>query len=148
MTRRPLHVRQVLREFSELAVFRFPARVGNGHDGCSCSYDTCVVDSDCKTGELCDCRSPWHYGDKGPARCLPGNCRTDADCGTDGYCSPSMDFGCGAYLGVTGWFCHTPADSCTNDSDCKNLDGGWGTPFCCYRPEVGRWACSTSMCAG
>lgn len=122
--------------------------VGNGHDGCSCSYDTCTVDADCAAGQLCDCRSDWHYGKNGPARCLPGNCRVDADCGPDGFCSPSLDPNCGSYLGVSGWYCHTKSDSCVNDSDCQAVDGGFPTPFCGYKPEAGRWMCSTSQCVG
>jgi hypothetical protein len=122
--------------------------VGNGHDGCSCSYDTCTSDAGCPSGTLCDCRDQWHYGTNGPNQCLPSNCRVDADCGPGGYCSPTFS-DCGAYSGVTGWFCHTAADTCTNDSDCSGVDGGlFGTPYCAYRPEVGHWACSTSQCAG
>jgi hypothetical protein len=122
--------------------------VGNGHDGCSCSYDTCVTDADCAANQLCDCRSDWHYGANGPNRCLPSDCRTDADCGPGGYCSPSMDPGCGRYFGVTLWRCHTPGDTCVNDSDCAGTDGGWGTPFCGWRPEVGHWACAVTQCVG
>lgn len=122
--------------------------VGNGHDGCTCSYDTCTTDADCKSTELCDCRSPWHYGPNGPNRCLPTNCRTDADCGPGGWCSPSYDPGCGRYFGVTLWRCHTPRDLCLDDSDCMNADGGWGMPYCGWRPETGRWECSVTQCVG
>jgi hypothetical protein len=122
--------------------------VGNGHDGCSCSYDSCATDADCASGQLCDCRDQWHYGSNGPNQCLPSNCRTDADCGPNGYCSPSLDPGCGAFAGVTLWHCHTPQDTCVNDSDCANLDGGFGQAYCGYRPDVGHWACSTTQCAG
>src|SRR5262245_5175911 len=64
--------------------------VGNGHDGCSCSYDTCTTDADCPSGQLCDCRDLWHYGTNGPNQCLPSNCRVDSDCGPGGYCSPTL----------------------------------------------------------
>jgi hypothetical protein len=121
--------------------------VGNGHDGCSCSYDRCSSDADCTAGTLCDCRDQWHYGSNGPNQCLSANCRTDADCGPGGYCSPSLDPTCGAFAGVTLWRCHTPEDSCVNDSDCARPDGG-GIPFCGYRPELGHWACSATLCAG
>lgn len=123
--------------------------VGNPHDGCNCSYDTCTTDADCATGTLCDCRDLWHYGANGPNWCLPSDCRVDADClGGKGYCSPSLDWGCGAYSGVTGWYCHTPEDECTDDGDCASLDGGFGPPFCGYKPEVGHWLCLQSQCAG
>lgn len=122
--------------------------VGNPHDGCSCSYDQCVTDADCGSNQLCSCRQDWHYGAGGPNVCMMSNCRVDADCGAGGYCSPSYDAQCGAYFGVTGWFCHTKKDECVNDSDCAQVDGGWSAPFCGYRPEVGHWACSTTQCVG
>jgi hypothetical protein len=34
--------------------------------------------------------------------------------------------------------CHTPSDTCTNDSDCPG-DGG----YCAYVQAQKRWACST-----
>jgi hypothetical protein len=123
---------------------------GNAHDGCSCSYDECFTDAECPGGQVCDCRGAWHYGASGgPNRCMPANCKTDSDCGPGNYCSPSLDPVCGQYLGVAGWYCHTDKDDCTNDSDC-GADGSfqWSAPFCSYRPEVGRWTCSTSGCAG
>lgn len=122
--------------------------VGNSHDGCSCSYDTCSTDGDCTADQLCACRNDWHYGPDGPNVCLPSNCRVDADCGVGGYCSPSLDPGCGAYFGVTLWRCHTAKDKCVDDADCTNLDGGYGAPFCGYSPELGYWACSTTQCVG
>jgi hypothetical protein len=121
---------------------------GNGHDGWACSYDTCSLDADCARGELCSCRSPWHYGDVGPNHCLPSNCLVDADCGPAGYCSPSLDAQCGSFVGVTGWYCHQPGDACTNDHDCSAVDGGQGQTFCGYQPEVGKWACITAGCVG
>jgi hypothetical protein len=121
---------------------------GNGHDGCNCSYDTCTNDADCAANQLCACRNTWHYGALGPNVCLPSNCRVDSDCGPNGFCSPSLDPTCGSFIGVTGWYCHTASDTCTNDDDCAVLDGGYFKPFCGYRPEVGHWACSTAGCLG
>lgn len=122
--------------------------VGNGHDGCSCSYDTCATDGDCGSDQLCSCRQAWHYGDNGPNQCLVSNCRVDADCGTGGYCSPSFDAQCGSYFGVTGWYCHTEKDKCLDDRDCTGLDGGFGAAFCGYQPALGYWACATTQCVG
>jgi hypothetical protein len=123
---------------------------GNTHDGWACSYDTCSTDADCATGELCSCRSPWHYGAVGPNRCLPGECRIDADCGPGGYCSPSLDATCGTFTGVTGWFCHRPGDACFNDGDCAGIDGGPGgtTTICGHQPTVGKWTCISAGCVG
>lgn len=123
--------------------------VGNPHDGCSCSYDACTNDSQCASDSLCSCRQQWHYGAQGPNYCMKSNCHIDADCGAGAYCSPSFDSQCGAYFGVTGWYCHTTKDECVNDSDCVGkVDGGWSAPFCGYRPELDKWVCSTTQCVG
>ncbi len=54
-----------------------------------CSYDACFDDSDCPDKVPCDCRAS--ATDTGANHCLTGsNCRTDADCGPGGYCSPSL----------------------------------------------------------
>lgn len=132
---------------SECTTGRNPRCSGNAHDGCNCYSDACVVDGDCDAGKLCDCRVAWREGGDPPNRCLPGNCRVDADCGAKGFCSPSFG-GCGAYEGVTGWFCHTADDDCTNDDECQQLDGGFGPPYCGYRPEIGHWTCAVTQCAG
>ena len=123
--------------------------VGSGRNGCNCSYDTCVTDKDCGAGQLCDCRDRWYLGANGPNTCMPGNCIVDADCGPHGFCSPSLDPGCGAFIGVTGWYCHTAQDTCLDDGDCVGrVDGGFGPPFCGYRPELHYWACSATQCVG
>lgn len=116
---------------------------------CSCSYDTCSSDSDCNTGGPCACRLSSRVG-RGANTCLPGNCRTDSDCAS-GYCSPSLDFQCGSYSGVTGYYCRTAQDECVEDADCTGTtDAGLptGPGFCAYSREVGRWTCSHSFCAG
>jgi hypothetical protein len=121
---------------------------GNGHDGCNCTYDTCTSDANCPSGTLCACRNPSR-NDQGANVCLPSNCRVDADCGPGGYCSPSFDPGCGAYSGVTGWFCHTAADTCTNDSDCTGQDFGFTEGnYCGFFPQVGHWQCAATTCVG
>lgn len=80
------------------------------------------------------------------ATCLAGNCRTDSDCANGGYCSPTLGQ-CGNYTGVIGYYCHTPSDECTDDSDCTgNPTSGPG--YCMYSPEVAHWLCSYSHCVG
>ncbi len=118
------------------------------HAGCSCSYDTCASDSDCTTGTLCSCRQAVHYGPNVPNTCLPTDCRSDAECGVGGYCSPSLDPMCGPYIGVTSWHCHTPHDTCINDSDCQKADAGYGSHFCGYSADVGYWTCQFTSCLG
>jgi hypothetical protein len=44
----------------------------------------------------------------------------DSDCAS-GYCSPSVG-SLGTFYGIQGYYCHTPKDTCSNDSDC----GGGG----------------------
>jgi len=120
-----------------------------------CSYDTCFSDSDCPSNQPCECRSL--ASDSSPNACLTeGNCRIDADCGQGGYCSPSQvnnscfcpspalcpsgtscspgPCACGDSCGH-GYFCHTAADTCIDDSDC---DGG----TCNYDTVNHRWDCA------
>lgn len=122
--------------------------VGNPHDGCRCNYDVCASDTDCTTGGPCACRLATR-GASGANVCLGGNCQIDADCGAGGYCSPTFG-SCGDYSGVVGYRCHTPQDECVDDEDCAGADAGFlgQRPYCMYAPEVGRWRCSNSACAG
>lgn len=122
--------------------------VGNPHDGCRCSYDTCNDDSACTTGGPCACRHATR-GAAGANVCLPGNCQVDADCGAGGYCSPTYG-SCGDYGGVIGYQCHTAQDECIDDEDCAGQDAGFlgQRPYCMFVREVGRWQCANSACAG
>jgi hypothetical protein len=117
------------------------------HNGtCSCTYDTCTSDAQCPKNQLCGCHGTFGIDATTADACIPGNCRTDSDCGPGGYCSPSLDFICGTYAGVTGFYCHTAQDTCVNDSDCKSANAL--PAFCGYNPEIGHWACSMTACAG
>lgn len=135
-----------------------------------CRSDECLVDSDCGNTGLCACArfaSPTGSGGSGGAGgsnapvaggqsgaagagafarniCLPGNCRVDSDCGTNGYCVAS--FGpCG---GIDGYYCHTANDSCMNASeDCPPASCG-GRPLCTYSPAAAAFTCKTQTCAG
>ncbi len=105
---------------------------------CSCTYDTCMQDSDCPAGETCACHgSPYTFG--AGNTCIASNCRVDSDCGPGGYCSPAYaTTSCGSLLG---YFCHTPKDQCVNDSDCSGLP-----QMCTY--SSGIWQCkSYGLCA-
>lgn len=104
-----------------------------------CTYDECFQDGECSQGGPCGCEQAF-WSDANS--CLIGNCQTDADCGANGFCSPTLGE-CGNYSGVIGYYCHTCEDECVNDADCA-ADGG----DCRYSPELGHWACSTSHCVG
>jgi len=103
----------------------------------ACLYPECYEDEHCD-GTVCQCAI-----DGQPSRCArAGDCRVDADCGSDGYCSPAENNrGCGYDL--HGYFCHTPYDECIDDSDCLE-DYGW---FCTYFEAAERWAGSHASCA-
>jgi len=102
--------------------------------GCHCTYDTCSQDTDCPTAQLCVCHGSA-LSDGAGNTCMPGNCRVDSDCGADGYCSPTASAnGCGE---VVGYYCHTAADSCVNDTDCQG-----GLPSeCIWVDTDSRWEC-------
>ena len=114
---------------------------GNPHDGYYCTYDQCFTDDDCGGG-VCACGGGFRSDHN---VCLGGNCQVDADCGTDGFCSPSYG-SCGEYTGVTTYFCHTEEDTCLNDSDCG--DGEWGPGYCRFFEDQGSWSCAYDHCAG
>lgn len=104
----------------------------------------CMSDGDCASGSTCSCDGTafgWSHQSLGNV-CLPSNCRTDADC-PSGYCSPSDGFDSGPFYGIAGYYCHTCADTCVNDSDCTSPGG-----YCAYQSTVGHWACSYSAAAG
>jgi len=93
-----------------------------------CGYDACMSDAECPSGRACACATDGN-------RCVPANCRSDADCGGRG-CSPSEARTCNSHEGIVGYYCHTPKDSCTDSNDC-----GGATSDCEYSPEEGRWTC-------
>ncbi len=109
-----------------------------------CSRDQCLLDSDCGSGMLCACTSQLGY--RGNAiqsgnQCIATNCRLDSDCGSGGVCSPSNGDSCG---GLSGFFCHSAADTCLTNADCCG-----STPSCVYQPTLGHWACqAVSVCTG
>ncbi len=143
---------------SEYKPFLFLCDTCNGGAGCSagktcisyqsnCScYKLCMSDDDCDLGEACLCGlvgpqnisySPYGFRNSIP-RCLPANCRTDADCG--GYrCGISQD-GCGQ---ITGLRCHTKESMCEGASQCpSSRSGSWFFPSNCeYSSSNKVWEC-------
>jgi hypothetical protein len=118
----------------------------------TCGPDQCLTDGDCPSGGVCSCKGMtrgWAGASPGNV-CVPANCRTDGDCGPGGYCSPTVNYNCGSFYGVEGYYCHRPGDACMNDSDCPEVDaGGFRTPgYCAYDTQLGHWACGYGSCAG
>jgi hypothetical protein len=125
----------------------------------SCSYDQCLVDTDCPEMQPCYCRSSGE--DTLANTCRAGsNCRTDTDCGECGFCSLSVQrdvLHCSSVDGCTeggcdgggtatrctcltvhslAYNCHTSNDECTNDTECP-LD------YCAYMDPTMRWECGS-----
>jgi len=47
--------------------------------------------------------------------------------------------------GIGGYYCHTPKDTCVNDSDCA--DAGY-YDVCAYDTSLGHWRCTEQgVCA-
>ena len=116
----------------------------------SCT-DDCLADTDCRPGFVCSCASDTNAGIGGcPVNtCIPASCETDADCGTGGFCSPSVSFEKGTFYGIQSYECHGCADCCVNDSDCGAAKPPrYVQPYCAYSPEVGHWACGDAHFAG
>ncbi len=102
-----------------------------------CLCDECNSDQDCGNMDVCACdRAFWTNYISGNL-CVGGNCRVDADCGPSGFCSPAL----GA-CGGRGYYCHTAADTCLNDTDCA------AGILCDYSVVTGVWSCSTASCGG
>ena len=105
---------------------------------CFCTYDGCGGDKDCASGQVCACHgSPYTAG--AGNTCMPGNCRTDADC-PGSWCSPSAATNsCG---GLGGYYCHIAGDQCTDDSDCPTSNG---PQYCAWSPMNNRWQCAPEL---
>jgi hypothetical protein len=108
----------------------------------ACSYDQCTSDTDCSADEACVCGIAQGTG-RTANICAKSACRVDSDCGTGGYCSPSLANQSCSIAGYVGNFCHTPEDQCTkhecvNDSDCK---GEGGHSFCAWDATSSAWEC-------
>jgi hypothetical protein len=101
-----------------------------------CSYDQCLVDSDCGPRVPCDCRVPNIFGS--PNVCLSAsNCAVDSDCAPPSFCSPSLVV---AQTPDIGYFCHTPNDTCIDDSDCP-VPGGPLRETCRFDATSAIWHC-------
>jgi hypothetical protein len=71
--------------------------------GTACDFDACHTDADCPApAEVCSCQGKSGGDGRFGSVCIQSDCHTDADCGAGGYCSPTVDFGCGSFFGTTG----------------------------------------------
>jgi hypothetical protein len=114
----------------------------------SCDFNQCVTDADCPGGQVCSCQGQTRAwaGQSFGSVCITANCRVDADCGKDAFCSPTVSPGCGSFYGTQGFFCHTCEDTCVNDTDCPTQNGSPG--YCAFDATVGHWTCNYGYCAG
>lgn len=113
---------------------------GNG----SCTCDQCLTDDECGGGSVCSCQGAtfgWAHQSWGNV-CVSSNCNIDDDCGPGSYCSPTVSSTCGSFFGVQGYYCHSSADVCIDDSDCP------APGYCAFAPESGQWVCGSGFCAG
>jgi hypothetical protein len=106
-----------------------------------CSFDACLVDSDCPVSNVCVCSASAGGGLRQPGNvCVPSSCQVDSDCGQGHVCEPSRGY-CGS---VDGYHCTSSKDTCvdaTKDCSC-------GGNACAYAPTVGHFVCATSVCNG
>jgi hypothetical protein len=109
----------------------------------SIAGDQCTQDSDCPTGKACDCANEQVGNAEHTNQCITAECRIDSDCGPGGYCSLSVVPLCGS-AGESGFYCHTPLDTCADDTDCSRNGGFGGT--CTFTGKA--WGCVTAGCAG
>ena len=120
---------------SDCASYAYGTCNGGGGplSGCFCRAG-CVVDTDCPTGEMCECGDPI-------GTCVPSTCNA-------GTCAPGFD--CADFTSAPGcpgksFACTTPQDACFSDSDCGggkecSLTPPSGTSRSCQAPNcaVGR----------
>lgn len=106
--------------------------------GCECLYP-CSTDADCGPQQVCFAASIGPHGglpEDFAAKCVPADCRVDADCGSE-TCGLSQMWSCHPSYRVA---CRTRWDECRTDLDCVNAEG----PHCA---AVGRgfWECVDSF---
>ena len=111
------------------------ADVFAGYAGdCAC-YESCQSDTDCPAGTLCMCGSKGDQMQAVPPtsnRCVPAECRTDADCSGPGahcvavYTCSSSD---------PRFYCRNATAKCQSDDDCGSGER------CSYDVDAGKWAC-------
>lgn len=97
----------------------------------------CTSDADCGPDAACLCTgyTPWDCGVFWVGGgCYPANCRRDTDCG-EYLCAVSI----GKCFYAEGLYCHSAADECQSDRDCKV------SPLhrCAFNGDQQRWVCDS-----
>ena len=105
---------------------------------CGCVYG-CVRDSDCDTGQICECGDP--IGIPGPP------CAHGRACPAGSLCA-SADLawgGCAYSPPPRGYQCQTQADACLTNLDCTTA-----LPVCAFSSAAGTRACHEGqvLCPG
>jgi hypothetical protein len=104
--------------------------------------DQCTTDDQCSSGAMCGCSTYFNGNVIHSNLCIATQCQVDNDCGPGGFCSPSFTGHCSS---LTGFYCHTTADSCSSNACCTDP----ARPLCEYAPQLGHWACqSVIVCNG
>lgn len=95
--------------------------------------DGCVTDSECGSGQICECGDPVGH-------CVRALCREDGDCAPGSLCvGTDTSKGCGT---DTGYACAVAADSCLSDQDCAGSNGKT-----CQWNDDGTRSCQVQTCA-
>ena len=132
-------------------------RIGRRTDSCGyiystdSIYDDCMSDADWGDNAMCACdngNTSHPTASASRNRCIPSNCRTDADCGAGSRCLTETATSCD--MKITARFCSTPSDLCspeliggTGDDECGDYGSQW---YCEYSRTEGHWACTESGC--
>ena len=104
---------------------------------CVCQVPECTSDVDCGGTDVCACGRGHDdcIGNSCRNTCVDSGCRVDADCGDDGWCSPSTD----GYGSVSTYRCHLDGgveDACLVAEDCEPFD------TCTW--QAGTWGCTST----
>ena len=100
------------------------------YPGCGCTYG-CVRDTDCASGEICECGDPV-------GTCVRAACTADSACPAGSLCaSTALGWGgCSFYPPGMGFECQASGDACLTNQDCAP-----GAPACAYDADAGVRGC-------